>query len=157
LTTSNPNVLYELGVRHTARPGTTLTIYADSTPLPFDVNLLRARPYQLGDHNQFGEPEAAALRTLVTSHFIELLQADGHGAPDSPLYQLLPTWNPTPLPELDASAFRADAREAERIKKNSTGSLPSPDSKTNSPPSTNNSYNCAPGSSRTLPPKPPYS
>ena len=35
LTTSNANVMYELGVRHAARPRTTLTIYAESTPLPF--------------------------------------------------------------------------------------------------------------------------
>ena len=47
LTTSNPNVLYELGIRHAARPRTTLTIYAASSPLPFDVNLLRTQPYQL--------------------------------------------------------------------------------------------------------------
>src|SRR3712207_6927919 len=30
LTTSNANVLYELGVRHAARPRTTLTVYAES-------------------------------------------------------------------------------------------------------------------------------
>jgi hypothetical protein len=45
LTTGNPNVFYELGVRHTARPRTTQPIYAKHQPIPFDVNLLRAQPY----------------------------------------------------------------------------------------------------------------
>ena len=60
LTTSNANVLYELGVRHTARPGTTLTIYAKSTPLPFDVAMLRTAPYDLGTDNAFSDAEAAS-------------------------------------------------------------------------------------------------
>ena len=41
LTTANANVFYELGVRHTARPATTFTIYARHQPIPFDVNFLR--------------------------------------------------------------------------------------------------------------------
>jgi len=38
LTTANPNVFYELGIRHAARPATTLAIFAKNTRLPFDVN-----------------------------------------------------------------------------------------------------------------------
>ena|SRR5215831_4122497 len=42
LTTGNPNVYCELGVRHAARPMTTLAIFAEYQNLPFDLNLLRA-------------------------------------------------------------------------------------------------------------------
>src|SRR3954451_24061943 len=72
LTTSNPNVMYELGVRHAARPRTTLTVYAEASPLPFDVQLLRTQPYRLGDQNQFADPAAAHLRDAVTTHLREL-------------------------------------------------------------------------------------
>ena len=62
LTTANANVFYELGVRHTARPATTLTIFAKHQPIPFDVNHLRSLPYDLGEKNAFGDKEAKALR-----------------------------------------------------------------------------------------------
>src|SRR5450432_4128643 len=48
ITIPNPNVFYELGIRHAARNNTTLPIFADHTQPPFDVALLRALPYQLG-------------------------------------------------------------------------------------------------------------
>src|SRR5215813_3992236 len=44
LTTANPNVFYELGVRHAARPYSTLPIFAANQKLAFDVNYLRALP-----------------------------------------------------------------------------------------------------------------
>src|SRR5687768_3432700 len=37
LTTANANVFYELGVRHTVKPFTTISIFASNTRLPFDV------------------------------------------------------------------------------------------------------------------------
>ena len=47
ITNENPNVYYELGIRHCARPCTTILIYDKSTRLPFDVQPLRAIPYEL--------------------------------------------------------------------------------------------------------------
>src|SRR5438876_7841221 len=48
LTSANANVFYELGVRHAARPGTTVLVYAEGRgQLPFDVAPLRAMPYRL--------------------------------------------------------------------------------------------------------------
>src|SRR5688572_12976945 len=47
LTTANANVFYELGIRHAARPGSTILIFADGCgQLPFDVAPLRAMPYR---------------------------------------------------------------------------------------------------------------
>ena len=47
LTTANANVFYELGVRHAARPYTTIPIYAPLSDLPFDVAMVRTIPYKL--------------------------------------------------------------------------------------------------------------
>ena len=47
LTLANANVFYELGIRHTAKPFTTVPIFANISALPFDVALVRAVGYQL--------------------------------------------------------------------------------------------------------------
>src|ERR1700722_15452841 len=47
LTILNANVYYELGVRHAARPSTTVMTMAGQAGLPFDVAGLRALPYAL--------------------------------------------------------------------------------------------------------------
>ena len=47
LTLSNPNVFYELGIRHAVKPFTTVPIYAKIHPLPFDVDMVRAIGYNL--------------------------------------------------------------------------------------------------------------
>lgn len=67
LTTANANVFYELGVRHTARPATTLTIFAKHQKIPFDVNFLRSLSYDLGTDNAFTKSEADTLREAVTA------------------------------------------------------------------------------------------
>jgi len=41
----NANVFYELGIRHAIRPYSTITIFENSSRLPFDVNFLRSLPY----------------------------------------------------------------------------------------------------------------
>src|SRR5438093_12522700 len=45
LTTANANVFYELGVRHAARPWSTVLIFAGGSRLPFDVAPLRGLTY----------------------------------------------------------------------------------------------------------------
>src|SRR5436305_6839514 len=40
LTTLNANVFYELGVRHCAKPRTTVLMFARVDQLPFDVNMI---------------------------------------------------------------------------------------------------------------------
>lgn len=90
LTTANANVLYELGVRHATRPQTTLAIFAKHSPLPFDVNLMRSLPYELGTDNRFGTFEAAALRVALARRLLELRGVfHDQAAIDSPLFQLL--------------------------------------------------------------------
>lgn len=90
LTTANASVLYELGVRHARRRQTTLVIFARHSPVPFDVNLMRSLPYDLGADNRFGAPEAAALRTALARRLRELRDAfPDQAAIDRPLFELL--------------------------------------------------------------------
>ena len=60
LTTANANVFYELGVRHAARPGSTVLVYAEGRgQLPFDVAPLRALPYRLDAAGSPADPQKA--------------------------------------------------------------------------------------------------
>ena len=45
LTTANANVFYELGVRYTAKPFTTFSIFESDTKIPFDLVDIRCFPY----------------------------------------------------------------------------------------------------------------
>ena len=112
LTTGNANVMYELGIRHAARPRTTLTIFAESSPLPFDVKPLRTQPYRLGAANEFPDDSAEELRQCVTGHLSELkAPAVAQTFADSPLFQLISRWNPQPL-----TADRADGFSQDKVK-----------------------------------------
>jgi hypothetical protein len=114
LTLSNPNVFYELGVRHASRHNTTLPIFADHAKLAFDVALLRALPYHLGKNNEFGGKEAAQLRKALGERLKVLRELARKSDPtDSPVFQLVSKFQQSNLP--------ADAR-LKRIK-DTDGSL----------------------------------
>ncbi|MFN6337924.1 MAG: TRAFs-binding domain-containing protein [Cyanobacteriota bacterium] len=118
LTTANANVFYELGVRHTARPSTTLTIFAKHQKIPFDVNFLRSLPYDLGKDNAFGEAEAQALRESVSHRLRELRELAKDQAPvDSPLFQLLSDWTSPDLSHLKTDVFREQVQLNEELKR----------------------------------------
>jgi MAP3K TRAFs-binding domain len=85
LTTANPNVFYELGVRHAAKPYTTIPIFATISDLPFDINLVRAIPYDL-DQGQLTNDAAEKLKSDIKSRIQSALE--GPVAQDSPLFQL---------------------------------------------------------------------
>lgn len=90
LTTANANVFYELGVRHTARPWSTVLLFAAGGRLPFDVGMLRALPYRIAAG---GAPaDAASARNALAQRLI-VAKAEAAetitGTPDSPLFQLI--------------------------------------------------------------------
>jgi len=60
LTLLNANVYYELGIRHAARPETTVLTLALGCPLPFDVGPLRALPYALNEDGADAAPDRIA-------------------------------------------------------------------------------------------------
>lgn len=95
LTIFNPNVYYELGVRHALRPQTTVLIAADASRLPFDVGYLRTLPYTL---DAAAQPKDAAGARAALSKKLE--DCKTHGEDDSPLFKLLDGLKP---PEIDHS------------------------------------------------------
>ncbi|MGI9180722.1 MAG: TRAFs-binding domain-containing protein [Longimicrobiaceae bacterium] len=84
LTTANANVFYELGIRHAVRPFTTVSLFAGSSRLPFDVAPLRALPYRLTASGMPDDVEETR-NTLVT----RLRAAREAPAKDSPIFQLV--------------------------------------------------------------------
>ena len=85
LTTANPNVFYELGVRHAAKPYTTIPIFATIGDLPFDVHLVRAIPYDL-ENGRLTEAAAQQLQQHLQDRIRYALE--GPVTEDSPLFQL---------------------------------------------------------------------
>jgi hypothetical protein len=118
LTTANANVFYELGVRHAARPATTLPIFAARHMPPFDVNYLRALPYDLADGNQFGPPEAERLRDALARRLGELKDvARNERVADSPIFQLLTGYGAPDIARLKTDVFRDRTRYSAEIKR----------------------------------------
>jgi len=118
LTTANANVFYELGVRHAARPATTLTIYAAQHAIPFDTNFLRSCPYDLGDKNGFGPTQARRLRFELGQRLRELRKlAHDVSATDSPLFQVLDGYQAPDIAHLKTDVFRDQAQYSTTIKR----------------------------------------
>ncbi len=112
LTTANANVFYELGVRHTTRSFTTVPVFAAGWgQLPFDVNGLRAVPYQLGAD---GTPADATADIQLLSARLTAAR-DGDPATDSPVYQLVEGF--PDIQRLKTDVFRDRVRYAETFKR----------------------------------------
>jgi MAP3K TRAFs-binding domain len=114
LTTANANVFYELGVRHAARPWSTVLVFAEGGRLPFDVAPLRAIPYRIsGD----GVPvDVEPLRAAVTARLLDARKSSAdHPAIDSPLFQLLDGY-PNPPAHEKTDIFREQVEYSAEMK-----------------------------------------
>jgi tetratricopeptide (TPR) repeat protein len=113
LTLANANVFYELGIRHAARPFTTVPIFANVSALPFDVALVRAVGYQL----KKGKLTKAAAQKLKSELAGRLQEAiNGVATNDSPLFQLIPKFPGIDLPEEVTESFKDRIKEAEEFR-----------------------------------------
>ena len=84
ITGANPNVYYELGIRHAMRPSSTVILFAEGTTLPFDIALLRGIAYRTGENGAPIDPKSCASRVTA-----QLGAARENPHDDSPLFQLL--------------------------------------------------------------------
>ena len=110
LTLSNANVFYELGIRHTARPFTTVPIFATIHSIPFDVSLVRAIPYLL-DNGKLSDEAAAKLRADLTKRLEDAKR--GAASADSPLFQLIAKFPKIDLPHEVTDIFQNFVRHSE--------------------------------------------
>ena len=104
LTLANPNVFYELGVRHAARAATTVLVIADDVRLPFDIAMLRTLPYRLGPD---GKPTHAGEDAQKLGRLLLECRTNRHN--DSPLFQLLDGVTPLEVPSDRTDVFRREA------------------------------------------------
>jgi hypothetical protein len=110
LTTANANVFYELGVRHAARPYSTVLVSADIKQAPFDLAPDRVLSYALDERGGPANPERdrAALAAA--------LRAARAAATDSPVFQLI---DELPAPQIDrlkTDVFREQAAYSAELK-----------------------------------------
>lgn len=110
LTTTNPNVFYELGVRHAVRPYTTVLLFARGGRLPFDVQAMRAVPYDIAPNGAL--VDAAGLRDGITRQLL----AARERRRDSPVYQLVDAMTPPDLDHQKTDLFRERVRYSEALK-----------------------------------------
>lgn len=89
LTLDNPNVWYEIGVRHALRAGGTVLVYALRDRLPFDICGQRMQRYTLKD-GALDPRHLADERTAITATIKATLGA-WRGRRASPVYQELPS------------------------------------------------------------------
>ncbi len=100
LTTANANVFYELGIRHAARPHSTVLMFVEDMRLPFDVAPLRGVPYGIGDD---GLPSNV---DRDRANLAENLKACRKPVEDSPLFQLVQEWPRPDIARLKTDRFR---------------------------------------------------
>ena len=91
ITGANPNVFYELGIRHAMRPRSTVIVFAEGTVLPFDIALVRGISYKTD-----GAGEPVGVEATLAAIASQLTSARGNPLDDSPIFQLVegvPRWD----------------------------------------------------------------
>jgi hypothetical protein len=89
LTIDNPNVWYEIGVRHALRAGGTVLTYARRDRLPFDIAGQRMQRYTLKEGKP--DPDLVEAERMALTEAIEATLGAWSGRRASPVYQQLPS------------------------------------------------------------------
>ncbi len=113
LTTANPNVFYELGIRHAAKPMTTIPIYATLGEIPFDVGFIRAIPYELVN-GKLTEQGAAALIDALSKRI--RIALEGPLTKDSPLFDLFDDFPGIQMSHQLTDIFRDRVKYSDEVK-----------------------------------------
>ncbi len=84
ITGANPNVFYELGIRHALRPSSTVVLFVAGTVIPFDIALVRGISYRTDGAGEPVDPQGPM--QAITEH-LRAARENPHS--DSPIFQLL--------------------------------------------------------------------
>ncbi len=103
ITSANPNVYYELGVRHAVRPYSTVLVGADVNSIPFDLAPNRVLPYALDENGAPADPEAG--RAALAAALVAARKTQT----DSPVFQLIDNLPAANIDRLKTDTFRDEA------------------------------------------------
>jgi hypothetical protein len=85
LSLANPNVFYELGIRHAVRPWSTVLLTVAGERLPIDVHAFRTMSYSIDDDGVPAVEQVGESRARLAA----ALRSTRERVKDSPVYQLL--------------------------------------------------------------------
>jgi tetratricopeptide (TPR) repeat protein len=114
MTLANPNVFYEMGIRHTVRPLTTIPIFASIHNISFDVALVRSIPYSLDQNGKLTKYAALILKSDILARLKEAIY--GAASKDSPLFQLIPNFPAIDLPHEVTEIFQGQVRHSDEFR-----------------------------------------
>jgi hypothetical protein len=112
ITGANPNVFYELGIRHALRPSSTAIVFREGTVIPFDIALVRGISYKT---DAAGEPVDVEGPIAAIAAHLAAARHEPHD--DSPIFQLvdvLPHWQ---IDHSKTDVFREQIDYSKRYKK----------------------------------------
>ncbi len=111
ITTFNPNALYELGIRHAAKPFSTIVMKERDGTIPFDINHNKTFTY-----SHMGEDISATEATRCQDALTRLiLSVEKSQEVDSPLFQHIQSVKPYVLPEDEYIQLIKDLAEKEEL------------------------------------------
>jgi hypothetical protein len=112
ISSHDPNVLYELGIRHALRRNRTIMICAAGGPLPFNVRIVQALFYAVDANGRLTGPAAQEFGARLAD-IVRLSQRTTIS--DSPLYEFFPDLEVMLPSELNlASVWRGRRRDRRR-------------------------------------------
>jgi hypothetical protein len=117
----NPNVLYEVGVRHAARRGVAILLGPAGSRVPFNISNSRVLLYQVDSSGRLPDEEAYRLRSLLQSAIQQGLADERN---DSPVFEFFSGYT-VELPEQlrpRETKTRVRAKELKQVLASSEGS-----------------------------------
>lgn len=111
ITTFNPNAIYELGIRHAAKPFSTIVMKEKDGNIPFDINHNKTFTYaHMGE--DISATEAARCQEDLTNL---ILRVEKSKEVDSPLFLHIQSVKPYVLPEEEYNQLIKELAEKEKI------------------------------------------
>jgi len=100
----NPNVMYEVGVRHAAKRGMAILVGEAGNRVPFDISYSRVFTYEVEESGNLKDADVDRLRNLLYSVIEQGLSQERN---DSPVFEFFPGYRVEAPEELQARQAKA--------------------------------------------------